>query len=318
VLHQAICGLDRSWRILRRLFGIMPVALPADYPMEDMRSWMRDELCADMGMTRAQLQQELDGIRGLWRGVAPRPVAAEEAKPEEPQFKEELPLEADKELMVKYGLVISFEPGERNFFMQRVRDFEKVLSEKTTAGLARNILMTELQVLRIDRLLADNTKNRTGSSEWRANMNLRKTLDDTYRDQLEQLRKNASWFSAVGGKYAFAGVLSDITAAMQMYYGMGDTALVDGIFTATEIQVELRRSVQAPEPRYRAGLVVFLNMAKSFLFDRNWKNPFPPSQFKKIDVAWKATSMAEDQKEGEPLPDLENEGEYPALKPVTT
>ena len=313
ILHTVVSGLDRSWKILRRLFGIMPVLAPADYPMDDMRSWQRDELCADMNITRAQLGQELDGIRGLWKGVAPRPNA-ETLKPETLKFREELPLEADKELMVKHGLVVAFGENERELFLQRVKDFDKVLEEKTTAGLARNILMTELQILRIDRLLADNVKCRVGGTEWRANMNQRRDLDSTYRDQLEQLRKLAPWFSSVGGKHNFAGVLSDITSAMQAYYASGDTTLADGIFTTTEIEVELRRSVQAPEPRYRAGLVVYLNMAKAFLFDPNWRNAIPAGQFKKLDTAWRDSVVRQDQEEGVPLPDLENEGEYPKLE----
>lgn len=309
VLHRVVSGLGRSWKIMRRLFGIMPQLPPMDYPMEDMRAWQRDELCADLGLTRPQLQQELDGIRGLWIGVAPKP---EVALPR-PDFRENLPLEADKELMQKHGLMVVFDAGEREIFLKRVADFSKVLEEKTTSGLARNILMTELQIHRIDRLLSDSSMNRAGSTDWRTNMKQRGELDSTYRDQLEQLRKLAPWFSSVGGKHTFAGVLSEVTMAMQAYYANGDTELADGIFTVTEIQVELRRSVQAPEPRYRASWVVHGNSSKAFLFDPKWENRIPPSVFKRMDAGWKAAVVQQDEQDGVALPDLENGGEYPDL-----
>ena len=66
LLHNAVIGQERKWMILRRLFGIQPVLLPPEYPLDDMKSWQRDELCEALGMTRAHLKQELDGIRGVW------------------------------------------------------------------------------------------------------------------------------------------------------------------------------------------------------------------------------------------------------------
>ena len=322
LLHNAVIGQERKWMILRRLFGIQPVLLPPEYPLDDMKSWQRDELCEALGMTRAHLKQELDGIRGVW--ISQSRVHSPESTVQGPQSGVqspgsapggELALEADRELLQKYGLPVTFEDSsEREFFVARAADFQKVFEEKTTSGLARSILMTELQLGRIDRHLADRDKNLTGGKSWCANMKQRKDLDDTYQKQLEQLRKLAPWFSAVAGKYAFAGVLSDISKAMQIYYARGDTTLADGIFTMTEIEVELRRSVQSPEPRYRSGLVVYWNMAKAFLFDPKFKNTIPARTFKKLDAGFNAAVIAEDEAQGNALPDLENEGEYPNLE----
>lgn len=312
-LHEIVSGMDRSWKILRRLFGVMPVLPPSDYPVDDMRTWGRDELCGDMGISRAQLQQELDGIRGTWRGVGLAMPVAE--LPKMPTM--ELALDEDNALLKEFALPTKFQDmAERNWFSQRVHDFEKLLREKTTSGLARNILIQELQMFRLDQAILDVDAFKPGSDKYRLNMSARRDMDKTYQELLEQVRKQAPWFSAVAGKYAFAGVLSDVTRAMQEYYQNGNTELADGIFTATEIEVELRRSVQASEPRYRAGLVVYLNAAKSFLFDPRWKPKFQFGTFKKIDEAWKASIIKSDAENGTPLPDLEHEGEYPDLEVV--
>ena len=266
-----------------------------------------DELCQDMGMTRPQMQQELDGIRGLWQRVAPRASSPEE--PKKPTAV--MALKDDAALLEAFSLTQTFaDAGERKYFVGRVQDYRKLLEEKTTTGLARNMLMTELHLYRLDGVLMDAAKCKPGSADYRATLNLRKDFDRTYQDQLEQARKLAPWFSAIAGKYAFAGVLSDITKAMQLFYRDGSQELADGIFTATEIEVELRRSVQAPEPRYRAGWVVHANVAKAFLFDPNWRNRFSPATFKKLDQAWAATVVSADAEAGLSLPDLEHEGEF--------
>jgi hypothetical protein len=119
----------------------------------------------------------------------------------------------------------------------------------------------------------------------------------------------------VAGKFAFNAVLSDITRAVQEYCARNDTRLIDGIFTATEILVECRCSVQAPEPRYRAGLIVYLNAAKAGLWDRHWQPPFEFPALKRLDAAWKAAALAAGEESK--TPDLEQDGpagEYDDLK----
>lgn len=114
---------------------------------------------------------------------------------------------------------------------------------------------------------------------------------------------------------AIQPVLGTITQALLDVATRNDTRLVDGIYTATEIQVECRRSVQMPEPRYRAGWVVVMNSAKAGLFDPNWKPPFDERMTARMDAAWKAAYM--EAARGEALPDLEADGpgsEYADLK----
>lgn len=325
--HGIIHELERPWLIFRRLFGIMPVIPPTDYPEDDMRSWGKDELCGALGVTRPQLQQELDNVRGMWLArKAPLEPALVEKSVVPPAPAGELDLDAEGRLLERYGFPTNFpNRGMRGRFAGRVKDLEKLLEEKTTHGMARNILMTELQIDRVDVELADFERlNKPGGKEYQSLVNLRNSLDTRYQAQWKEVRELAPWFTVVSGKHNFAGTISDITRAMQAYYASGDTTLADGIFTMTEILVECRRSVQAPEPRYRASLRVYWNMARQFLFDPNWQNRLPrnsngdldPSvrvQFKKLDAAWTAAFLLEEEKAGVEIPDLENDGEYEGL-----
>jgi len=309
LLQLALAGRERPWLILRRLFGLMPVAAPKTYPLEDLRSWTRGDLRDALGLTAAQLQAELDAIRGLWKQIAPKPVQASAPAPVM------RPLFADDEILRRYEFRVIFRDiDERVSFVKRVTAFEKLLNEASTAGVTRNALMTEFQIRRLDEELSN--PNEIGKSTWHANMKLRGEQEKSYSEQMVKLDKLAPWSNALTSKYNFKGVVSDITAAYQAYYANQDNLPRDGIFTATEIEVECRQSVQSPEPRYRAGLVVYLAHCKASLYDPNFKPQFTPRQLGKLDAAWKAAFVAAGADAGEPLPDLEKEGptaEYPTL-----
>lgn len=312
--HGVAITKARGWLIVRRLFGMQPVIPPASMDLDDLRIWQREELRESLSLTRAQLQAELDAVRGAWLGVL-KTMAPPVPAPEKREHREEFVF-TDDDLLQRFGFTMRFtNMAERAWFTQRVRDWEKVLNEKFATVLARNALMTELRIFQLDSFLNDPEKCKTGESNWTNSLKLRQTLDENYQGQISQIKELCPWAGAVAGKFAFNAVLSDISRAVQEYSARNDTRLIDGIFTATEILVECRYSVQAPEPRYRAGLIVYLNAAKAGLWDRHWQPPFEFPVLKRLDAAWKATALAA----GEPtkIPDLEQDGpagEYDDLK----
>lgn len=312
--HLMIRGQERSWLIVRRLFGMMPVIPPQGYPLDDMKVWDRQALQEQLGITRQQLQAELDAVRGAWVGLngANGSEGAELAPPPPPT--EQLVF-TDDEVLKKYGFkVVRGTVEDAAWFAERVRAMVPLLEEKLTSVLARNMLMTELQMHQLDEFLSDPEKSKLGTGEYRSNQKQKQELDKTYREQIQQLAKLAPWFSEVTGKHAFRDVLSDITRAIQEYHARGDTKLIDGMFTALEVKVECRRSVQA-SVRYRAGLVVWVNAAKAGLWDPNWKGNIPNAQLKKLDEAWRRAWN--DLNASEPIPDLEKEGKEGEYAPLT-
>ena len=87
--------------------------------------------------------------------------------------------------------------------------------------------------------------------------------------------------------------------------------------TAMEIKVECRMSRQMPMPRYRAGLILYLNACKEGVFDKNFKPPFSQAELKRIDHSWQNAFREISLAEGVPIPDLESDdpkdGEYVEL-----
>ena len=105
-----------------------------------------------------------------------------------------------------------------------------------------------------------------------------------------------------------SGMLAEVVKGYQDYYGNGDNTIVDGMFTALEIEIETRRSQQAPTPQYRADLVTFVNAAKAGLWDPKWEPSFKPGQLAAIQKAWQASYLTEAEKAALPAPDLESDG----------
>lgn len=328
--HSLAVTQALPWLIVRRLFGLLPVLIPAATDERDLRTWAREELATELGKTVPQLRLDLEGLRGLWASVgrvSTEPGAgSKEIVIPPPKGQVELSL-GDHPLLKEFNFTVAFtSPEERGFFLGRVQVADKLLRERMTAGVARNWLMTELQLKRIDEVLANPNECRPGSSEWRSNMKERGALSEMYGKQTEQLEKLAPWAKAIGGKYVGAGVLSDVTQCLQEYHATGDTSLRDGMFTAMEIDVECRRSVQAPLPRYRAGVVFYSNVARAGLFDpkfgqekEGWFGGFPKRVFKILDAGWHQRAIEADA--GNKLVDLESDGpdgEFSDLKAETS
>lgn len=311
-LHAALEVQSRQWLIARRVFGMMPVSPSPRVGLDDLRTWLPAELVTLLGLKNDQWQQELSAIRGIWAALRPAPTSA----PVETSAPAPRGLFADEDFIKTFdlGRVRLKDMDEKIWFVARVKQLEKLFRETMTSGLTRNLLMTELQLRRVDENLSFSDML---GEEWRKNMKLRGDLDSTYNDQLSKIDKLAPWASMIAGKYSFKGALTEVTKAIQEYYANNNHLLVDGIFTAAEVQVECRMSVQAPEPRYRLGWVTHALEAKANLWNPKWKSATPLTIFKKLDSAMKTAIKQAGQEMGELVPDLEKdgpEGEYAPLQ----
>lgn len=296
---------ERGWLLVRRLFGIQPMVPPLGTPLEDLRPWSRVELQETLGLTRNQLAQELGAVRGAWRALRPadEPAAVEPA-PAKPSG-----LFAEDELLEKHGLVLKFgSSAERTWFCQRVKDYEKVLAEKFAAVLGRNALLTELRIYQLDSWLNDPEKCKPGDKAWHDNLKVRQTLAEQYQKLLDQIKTLCPWAGAIAGKYAFAGAIADITKGIQAYKARGDTALIDGMCTLTEVLVDCRMSVQAPEPPYRADIRVAVAEAKAHLWDYTWQSKLELPALRHVQAGWRAGFLAAAEADGRKLPDLAADG----------
>ena len=345
VLHAALAAPSnrRVWMMVRRLFGVMPVALSLADDPDEWSVWSGYELCERLGLSAEQFQEELRAIRGGVRrllGVREDGAGAEAAA-RRPAGREaggpQVGIETDEEVLRKHGYTGSMfeamEPvrvaeegkerwehrarrkeenlAEQRWFVGRLREMEKLFAKPMTAQLARNALLHEL---RMRRASVEMFRYGSGSVEYKRAVEEHDRAEDQYRSVLEQIDEVAPWFNVSGRDVSLTSSVGDIVKGVQEWNARGDKRLVDAIFTAAEVQVMLRTSKQFPEPRYRAGWVTFVNDARAGLWDPIWRSQLKQRDLKKLDEGFKAGVMAVMDEEGEEPIDLVKE-EYEDLGP---
>jgi hypothetical protein len=337
--HDLISMYARQWLIVRRLFGVAPVIPSAASVPDDLRVWSRAELCENLGLANDELQAELDAVRAVWDGQRRQDAEPETAPSDLPAARTELDFgdnvlaefdfsedifeaeEWDRAANENKGGYKTRKQdsnrSERAWFLKRVKEWRKILSEPMASALARNALLNELHLRRLN---FDMARFSPSTPRFKELSGAKQALEETYQSQLQQLDEICPWSAAVGGKLSFRGVVSEMVDAWFAWKANGQRALIDRIYTAAEIEIMIRASAQMPEPRYRLGQNLFIIEAMHGLHDPNYASQLKPRTLKLMDETFKRTITTIREERGEALVDLEKDGdEFPPLvEPVTT
>ncbi|MHB1309878.1 MAG: hypothetical protein ACYC23_22635 [Limisphaerales bacterium] len=325
-LHAAIEGSPRTLAVARALYGLHPVILAPDADPAQLRVRTRTELAAELGITRPQLQAEVAAVRGLLthhdRQASTREAAKEPAKPAAPPAPAEDLFTAatqrgetvDPEaLLAELGLAkMEFsDPSERQWFLERVVDWRKFLTHRIAGDLARQSLLTAREIRRLG---AEVARLKVTDEQYGLYSRLLETKTKQYHEQLKALDELDPYQGLMARGQSFSGSMADVTKAIRAWHSDQDHHLVDGIFTASEVQILCRTSAQQPVPQYRADWVVALEAARAGLWDKNWAPTIPPETLRHIGQAWREAFMRASKENGAPPPDLLADGpagEYP-------
>ncbi len=337
LFHDLLRSHPRQWTILRRLYGIMPIVFSPENP-RDLHAWDRAELCVEMGIDEEQLRAELGAVRTVWAGSqlqvescrlqvgGSAQANTNEPAPEPSTFNlqpatNNLPFGDDVlaefdfsedifEAQIYDAATKSYRPREakfnrleRDWFCKRVSAWRVMLTEHMTSRLANAALINELQLRRLSHEIA---KHLPGSPGRTAMLKEQQDIEIIYQAQLKQLDEIFPYISKIGGKFGFRECISEVIDAYHAYYADGSKVLVDKIFTADEIEIQLLMSEQMPVPMYRAGLNVYLVEAQRGIHDPNWESQFKKGTLRKIDHGFQEAIMKLRQEDGEALVDLEN------------
>lgn len=331
LFHTAMMAKPgKGWTIVKRLFGIMPRFPDPDTDERDLRVWSVTELRADMALEPEFLREEIQAMQAYWgrffraegpaikpSSNAPRVPAAGTVDAAPDPRPGDLNLQDESEVLKRLYIQVEFgTPVEREWFMGRVADYLKALEDSAARELARAVLMSELQLFRLDTELNDARKCPVGEGKWKSTLALKRDIEASYNTSFAKLQKMCPWIGGVEGRQSFLAVMSEITKAIQEYQAMGTTSLVDGFMTAVNLQVECRMSLQSPNPRYRAGLTLAVNEARAGLWDPKWKSRLPAKFLAALDAGWSAAYRRAAEEQGLPAPDLMKdgkEGEYEDL-----
>ncbi|MBI4663597.1 MAG: hypothetical protein HY735_32755 [Verrucomicrobia bacterium] len=326
VFHEMLSHSPRARMIVRRLFGFRPLRLPLNGNQDDYRTWSRFELCDNLGITEKELAAELEAVRTFWQQHLSPKQPETPPPPAAPDGQMTL-VETDDEVLKKYG----FNPSvfdlphraseenkvEKQWFANRVREWKKLFDQSMTARLATQALFNEMRLRREENALWELDKQPVPESLEKRNLleknkaaieNRITELEESYQEQLKNIEDIAPWFNATGKQISITGAIGELIKGVQEYRAKKDTRILDGVFTALELQVLLLQSQQVPEPMYRFGWVTYINSTKGFLWDQSFESAFRPADLAKLDAGFKAGVQRFSEERGDVLPDLERDG----------
>ncbi len=346
---EAVARSPRPWLVVRRLFGVRPLALTGQEDPDDVRLWGRTELEAALGVTRKQLQAELDAARGAWiashtvateAAAATAAVSAKALAAKAAEFTGELSLEAEAEaqrrLLAQYDFPESWfdladrapdeNRRERHWFTGRLLELAKLFAQPQVREAARRLVLAELRLRRKDSITMTGGDRTAGKRAQEEFFSAYMADEKDYRAAMEQIQTLAPWFFAIGNALNAKGCFGEWVRAYQEWHGQGDPGwlaacahindavvapggTVDGYFTAEELQTLARPHVEVPEPQYRLSLAVYAQMVRQGVWDPKWENRFPNKLWACLDQGFRSGFMEAWKREGLALPNLLKEGD---------
>lgn len=328
-VHAQLMAAPRAWQLARRLYGIVPVLVPAGTQHDDLRLWKRGELQKALGLSPTNFRAEIEAISGLLRRrELPDPEMPDVVPPEVGQsselFHQDQPeLPSSERALLDAGFPPSIHDYvgatpedkrmERLRLAERVSEWEPMLRDPMARILARQALLNELLLRRTELALLAVDPN---SGRFRELEAQKSHLEEEYRNQLLELDKIFPWRGLAGGKVSFRGSIAEVVLAVRDVHANKDYRLIDGIQNACEVEILWRQSEQISTPRWRLGQTMYLLSAIDGLFDPRWRSQFSEIMLKKMDrVGQRLIDEARAAIE-EPLPDLTRDdeiGEYADL-----
>lgn len=332
---------NRSWLIVRRLFGFCPLDVPLDANPEDYRSLNRKEMAELLGINEKDVTSEIEVIRLAWRrNRRELEIATEASKPNIPATRSDkeriFTVDENNELLIRFSInpeifdlnrTKQANELEKAWFCKRLREWEPLFTKSTmTEQLAKDTLNNELRLRREQETLWQIDRDfGTSSAKKKPTLNRLKNqiadrikeLQNVHAAQLDAITEHAPWFNVAEAQISATGAIAQLIQGFQEWEARKDSRIIDGVFTSSELQVLMRTSKQMDEPRYRWGWVMFVNESKRWLWDPSAKSFMREADLARFDNGFKEGVKKYNEANECPIVDLESdgpEGQYPDLK----
>lgn len=335
---------EAPYLCVKMLYGIMPIIAPMNAVAECLQPMPKDKVAEHLGTTDEQVEFQIEMLRIQWKKyVKERPLEKPKVAPDGPlPDTSKAPAEVvttvtpstavlpnaariDQCLLVieafQFDPTMFDVPGrpdkiriiEIEWFAERLTELRKMFEEPMAKTLARQAMMNEMQLRRADQELSKIPIASTGF--W--NIHDKKIkLEERYENQWKQLEEICPYIKGAMQKQGVHACISEFIRADQEWTATGNRVRIDDIFTALEIQILLRASVQQPEPMYRPGWVMAVRDAMENLQNPHYKRMLPDAYFKVLDDGLRTAHALAVERGLIKLIDLEDDtekGEWPPL-----
>jgi len=316
-LHERLCPEERSWRMVRLLFGV--ALLVGDSDLEYLSIHSHSEVAEIMGIDPKSLDAEILSAKTFWKKSITLARSPGGGASVVIPNRDALPAGDDAtKLLQAHGFGDLTEELEKSYALERIMDLSAELEESKGRPLAQRAIRMELQQHGLDTMMRDlmseyrksDQKNKSSiRKEIESLSKTQQAIQGEYSDLMEQLNLTQSQNPSIRRRSKIEASLSGLVAAIREYESRGDRELADGVFTASEIELLLKPTTLRP-PQYRPDLVILIRdaMREENLFNPNYEPPeMPRATYRRFRGAlMKALQAVE---EGEAIMDLEEDAD---------
>lgn len=268
--HQALAGQGRCWEVIKRYYGVASVLAAA----EDFEPMSPDQIAKEFQIRPADVDHEIDQAVALWNSRLTAAAVARQVEESAEladglsdgavdsgqvaginrafQTSQGLSEEEIDRILESYQFDDIEDPIERRTAATRLVEFDNVAADAESRILITTMIRQELDVTALNRIITEERtklrqKNKGGSQK-----HLREVIAD--RDKaLDKLKATLEKVGDLGGggpgpaeRARFQDCVGWMVEAVREYYAEGNNALIDGIFTATEVQFLLEPVAERP------------------------------------------------------------------------
>lgn len=313
-----------SWEVIRLKYGIWPLFNDA-WPLDERMAYPGEkELCTKLGITEEEYEdrwliaqeawsQEVDKIHDRKMLAAPKQAEFKVNSESAPAVQMAI-TQQDRDILLQNGFTDDmFDLPDRSelakilevkWFTAFVQQKKKLFDNPMICDLARTAALTQLHVRRLD---DETTSTPVKSGMFDQLLKTQERLHKRFQETWQQIQEMDSSVATSAHKTAFVGVVSEMIEAIKKARIDKNEELIDGLFTAFEIIVEMRAHVHNPTPRYRPGWVVAVLEAKRYLWDPTYTRKVPQEYLRLLDSTFRGNHEQAVSKGLIKLPDFTDE-----------
>lgn len=272
--HGALCNQEPAWNVICRIYGNAPL-----YGMsepDEVRAWTLAELAEKRGVEPGEIDALIQGAKSYLKRFQIEAKSTENIK-----VRPALDDETADRLLLENGFGLTASQEERKYTASRCMELQPWLEDDRLRAAARSLIQQEVTLFfildpgirEVRALIADKATKRQGAEKENSQlMSLLKERRDA-QTALDGGMKVLGLSDAAGGtlkkRMAFNDCLSILMEAVQRYYSDEDRDLIDGLFTAAEVEI-LTTPTELRPAQYRPDLVLSALEASKHLWEKDW------------------------------------------------
>lgn len=298
--HRVMSGVPAMWKMLRRWYRLAP--LTGTVLPEDLREWRKDELAKDLGFSVELLEKQLLETRDHWHHV--RMERELTMRMQGPTAAVQLDERQIKELVERFGFS-TVPVAEHPYVAMRLTEMSQLFDFAEGRMLAQTAIFTELMIRHKQKAIGLAMSGSATADISKEQAELTK-LQTQYEGTLERLGATQEQNPGIRQKVGFIDCLGTITKAIGEYYEKDDTAMIDGIFTASEVKILLTPTTLRPI-QYRPDLPLLAQRWKEQFWNVDYvADKLPRKEMQKLMRGFDEGVREQMIADGEALPDMEN------------